>query len=198
MRNFFARGMAIASLGMAGMLAGGCIALQTPDERDEEVARQHALARDVAGLKQDRTAVQTQLAALQAEVRSLQEQQRQAQELRSHMAAMENQMVAMDGTYKNRLAQLKTALDQESQNRQKAIDSTINAVSQEIADTVTKTQKPAPAPASAAQQKYTVQKGDTLAAISKAFGVTIDALKTANGISGNLIREGQVLTIPGR
>ena len=43
-----------------------------------------------------------------------------------------------------------------------------------------------------------MQKGDTLAAISKAFGVTIDALKTANGISGNLIREGQVLTIPGR
>ena len=38
---------------------------------EREVDRQYALARDVAALKQDRNAIQSQLAALQAEVRSL-------------------------------------------------------------------------------------------------------------------------------
>jgi LysM repeat protein len=52
---------------------------------------------------------------------------------------------------------------------------------------------PAPAPP---QQTYTVQQGDTLAAIAQRFGTTVAALQAANGIEDpNEIFVGQVLVI---
>ncbi|HLF00425.1 MAG TPA: LysM peptidoglycan-binding domain-containing protein [Anaerolineales bacterium] len=44
---------------------------------------------------------------------------------------------------------------------------------------------------------HTVQRGDTLYKIAIKFGVTIDAIKAANGLKSNTIRIGQVLVIPG-
>lgn len=44
--------------------------------------------------------------------------------------------------------------------------------------------------------KYTVKKGDNLSRIASRNGVSLSALRRANGISGDLIRPGQVLTIP--
>lgn len=47
--------------------------------------------------------------------------------------------------------------------------------------------------------KYTVKAGDTLYSIAKKFNVTVSALAKANNITNyNLIRVGQVLTIPGK
>ena len=43
---------------------------------------------------------------------------------------------------------------------------------------------------------YVVKKGDSLYSIANKFGVNVEALKNVNGISGNLINIGQVLTIP--
>jgi hypothetical protein len=43
---------------------------------------------------------------------------------------------------------------------------------------------------------YTVDDGDTLWAISQRHGVTVDALRRANGLTGDLIHPGDVLTIP--
>lgn len=44
---------------------------------------------------------------------------------------------------------------------------------------------------------YTVQRGDTLTAIAKKYGTTVEALVASNGIKNkNLIYTGQVLTIP--
>lgn len=43
---------------------------------------------------------------------------------------------------------------------------------------------------------YTVQPGDTLYSISRKFGVTVDALRQKNNISGNALSPGQVLSIP--
>lgn len=43
---------------------------------------------------------------------------------------------------------------------------------------------------------HTVIKGDTLYNISKRYAVTVEALQTANNISGNNIGLGQVLTVP--
>jgi len=45
-------------------------------------------------------------------------------------------------------------------------------------------------------QTYVVKAGDTLYSISRAFGVTIEALKAANGLTGTLIYAGTVLYIP--
>lgn len=46
---------------------------------------------------------------------------------------------------------------------------------------------------------YTVKKGDTLYGIAKKYGTTVEALVSTNGITNkNLIRVGQVLTIPAK
>ncbi len=44
--------------------------------------------------------------------------------------------------------------------------------------------------------KYTVKRGDNLSRIASRHSVTLAALRRSNGISGDLIRPGQVLTIP--
>jgi LysM repeat protein len=44
---------------------------------------------------------------------------------------------------------------------------------------------------------YRVRRGDTLSGIARRFGVTVDALRTANSLRGDRILVGQVLVIPG-
>lgn len=44
---------------------------------------------------------------------------------------------------------------------------------------------------------YTVQSGDTLWSIAKKFGISVEELKAANGLTNNLLQLGQVLKIPG-
>lgn len=66
--------------------------------------------------------------------------------------------------------------------------------------TAVETAPPAPPPTAPPppppQQTYTVQQGDTLAAIAQQFGTTVQALQTANGIEDpNEILIGQVLVI---
>lgn len=43
---------------------------------------------------------------------------------------------------------------------------------------------------------HVVQSGDTLYSISRRYGTTVDAIKQRNGLTDNLIRPGQKLTIP--
>ena len=50
--------------------------------------------------------------------------------------------------------------------------------------------------ASALADSYTVVKNDTLWGLSKKYGVSVSALKKANGVSGHLIYVGQKLQIP--
>lgn len=47
-----------------------------------------------------------------------------------------------------------------------------------------------------ATHSYTVRQGDTLGHIATRFGVSVRALKRANGLSGDLIRTGETLRIP--
>jgi len=47
-----------------------------------------------------------------------------------------------------------------------------------------------------AEERYIVKPGDSLYTISKAFGVSIEALKMANGLEGDSIRPKQALSIP--
>ncbi|RYD21166.1 MAG: LysM peptidoglycan-binding domain-containing protein [Verrucomicrobiaceae bacterium] len=55
--------------------------------------------------------------------------------------------------------------------------------------------KPKPKPKST---RYVVKKGDSLSAIASRTGASVSSIKSANGISGTLIRPGQSLTIPKR
>lgn len=45
---------------------------------------------------------------------------------------------------------------------------------------------------------YTVRRGDTLNAIARRAGVSVTALRAANGLTGSLIRTGQKLRVPPR
>ncbi|MDE0835296.1 MAG: LysM peptidoglycan-binding domain-containing protein [Akkermansiaceae bacterium] len=53
--------------------------------------------------------------------------------------------------------------------------------------------KPKPKPKAV---RYKVRKGDNLTKIGRKYGVSVSSLRRANGISGDLIRIGQVLKIP--
>jgi LysM repeat protein len=56
-----------------------------------------------------------------------------------------------------------------------------------------------PEPPSGEQRTYTVQAGDSLRSIAERFGVTVEAILDANGLTpeeGDAIRPGQVLIIP--
>jgi len=49
----------------------------------------------------------------------------------------------------------------------------------------------------AAERVHVVQPGDTLFAIARRFGVSVEALRTANGLPDDRIQPGQVLVVPG-
>ena len=49
---------------------------------------------------------------------------------------------------------------------------------------------------STAQGEYVAQKGDSLAAIAKAFNVSLTSLQKANGLKSTSLRVGQKLVIP--
>lgn len=66
---------------------------------------------------------------------------------------------------------------------------------------VAATPKPKPKPVVKAKPKpksvtYVVKSGDSLSAIAGRTGSSVSSIKSANGISGTLIRPGQVLKIP--
>ncbi|WP_424992321.1 peptidoglycan DD-metalloendopeptidase family protein [Oceaniradius stylonematis] len=57
---------------------------------------------------------------------------------------------------------------------------------------------PAATPSASLQGgRYTVQSGDTLSAISRRTGASVAAIKRTNGLSSDMVRVGQRLTIPG-
>lgn len=51
--------------------------------------------------------------------------------------------------------------------------------------------------APARTQRYTVQRGDTLSAIARKYGISLNALRSANKLKSSRISVGAVLTIPG-
>ncbi|MBE0564645.1 MAG: LysM peptidoglycan-binding domain-containing M23 family metallopeptidase [Krumholzibacteria bacterium] len=49
--------------------------------------------------------------------------------------------------------------------------------------------------APAAEARYTVRRGDNLTVIARHFGTSVDALRRANGLQGDLLGVGQILRI---
>ena len=61
---------------------------------------------------------------------------------------------------------------------------------------VQKTPPPTEKPAFTEYEEYVVQKGATLTAIAKAYGVSIETIKKANNKTTDALRIGEKLKIP--
>ncbi len=57
---------------------------------------------------------------------------------------------------------------------------------------------PPPATTTSGGTTHNIQKGDSLWGLSRRYGVSIDAIRQANNLSGDTIITGQPLIIPGR
>ena len=76
---------------------------------------------------------------------------------------------------------------------------TTSATSSQKANTTkAATQKTTPKATTASPSTHTIKKGETLSVIARKYGVTIAALKTANGLKNDNIRAGQKLKIPAK
>lgn len=76
--------------------------------------------------------------------------------------------------------------------------STSSAAAQKPKPVVVKA-KPKPKPKPKPQStRYVVKKGDTLSGIASRYGSSVSKIRSANGISGSLIRPGQKLIVPKR
>jgi peptidoglycan endopeptidase LytE len=54
-----------------------------------------------------------------------------------------------------------------------------------------------PAPEAESEAVHRVRRGESLSRIARLYGTTVAAITTANGLSGDLIRVGQLLRVTG-
>ena len=111
--------------------------------------------------------------------------------------AMKNEIESL----KAEVAALKGAVAELRREMHGQRDEIVRDLSKKIATI----QPPAPKGGSSTPQKprptgpcyeYTVQSGDTLSLISKAFGTTVQKIKDMNGMKGDALRVGQKLNVP--
>lgn len=198
-----------AGLGVAALGVGGCVLLEPAGTRDIQIAQQQRLSRDLAELRRQQRGRAAHMAALQDDVRAVhelrakvialaEENQAQAgkvQELERRVVDAEGRIRSLSNTMTQQMDRLRSALTQEEQTRKKSVSEVIKIVSQTVEGAVQNVRRYV-APPSAEKQTYTIVRGDTLSAISAAFGVSIEAIKKANNLKSDTIREGQALTIP--
>jgi LysM repeat protein len=195
--------------GLLLLLGTGCASIQTEDavnQQSQEIASLKADFRaDLNTLAEDRQRLLNQLDVQRQETAQLRGQIRQLQD---RLDLVEKQAAAGDVTYRQKLQELQRTIADESKLRATAIQSVVTEVSSVVASKTNQLQaqqqqlmksleEAQKAAAEAPQYEYVVQKGDTLAAISKAAGVPIESLQKANGLrKGSPVRVGMKLVIP--
>jgi len=201
----------VAALGSLALFIQGCESFYYSEEQDlaaqQNLALQQNLrqsadqsSREVAALRSDLHAFQESQKQLYAVIDELrQENNARAQEiekLRSLVASLESRVSTSDNAWRSDMASFKDKL---GQDQQKAMTKLTSNLADEMARNLNQIrQSTESARASSSAQEYTVQAGDTVSAIAKAFNTTPDALRSANGIKGDRIRIGQKLKIPSR
>jgi len=99
------------------------------------------------------------------------------------------------------VAALKGAISELRREMGAQRDDIVRDLSKKIATIQPPAPKPTPGPAPKPRPtgpcyEYTVQSGDTLSLISKAFGTTVQKIKDMNGMKGDALRVGQKLNVP--
>lgn len=117
-------------------------------------------------------------------VNAINELQRQVQAL-----SQSNQSLSQE------LAAIKKQFASDSEARQAQMSRIVERAVKETA-TAVKSSEPAASGPDVECIEYTVQKGATLSAIAKAYGVSVEDIKKVNKMGGDMVREGQKLLIP--
>ena len=163
-------------LPVAGLLFG-CTTLQTPQQRQQDAARQqaarrmadenlHRLQGKVESVEMDNARLAQELQQLRSEVRSL---NNQVSRLGSGMQSIESR---------------------QARDKQEVIDQ----VSKRVGTLIQK--QAAAAPKRSSGREHIVESGHTLSAIASAYGTSVKAIKQANHLKSDTIRVGQKLYIP--
>ncbi len=131
--------------------------------------------------------ISMQMRSLQDEhakaVNAINELQRQMQTLSQNNQAITQELAAM-----------KRQLSSDLEARQAQMSKIVERAVKETA-TAVKSSEPSSGP-DVECVEYTVQKGATLSAIAKAYGVSVEDIKKVNKMGGDMVREGQRLLIP--
>ncbi len=166
-------------IGFSSMiLLSGCETLQTPQQRQQEAARQQAANRyneeRVRNLQGQMESVSTDYGRLMQQIQQLQEQIRACN---SQIAQLNSNMQALEA------------------KQAREMQETIDRVQKLLARTAAS--RPAPSTSSHGPgREHTVEKGHTLSAIAQAYGTTVEAIKKANNLKSDNIYVGQKLFIP--
>lgn len=180
------------------LAAAGCVAFETPEQQDLRMQQMASMNSDVQTLMSER---QQMVQVLEQSRQENAQLGMKVKDLSDRLDLVEQRFGTLDSSYRRKLEDLQRTIASESAARQTAIKDVVHATSQSIATTANKLQAQQRQAVKAAvegapQGDYVVQKGDTLAAIAKAFGVTTASLGRANNLKGGMVRPGQKLVIP--
>lgn len=196
-------------LGGLALFIQGCESLYYNEEQDLALQQERLLMqqnmrqtadqsnREVATLRSDLHAFQESQKQLYAVIDELrQENSARAQEiekLRGLVASLETRVSTTDNAWRNDMTQFRDKL---GQDQQRAMNKLTSNLADEMARNLNQIRQSTESTRAAAAQTYTVQAGDTISAIAAAFRTTPEAIRTANGMKGDIIRIGQKLRIP--
>jgi LysM repeat protein len=184
--------MSASILGSLLMLLSGCAMFEgwnsTGSASDSSQTTQYSYLEDqlkrlterVAGLEQSNANLQRDLTDLQTRLGQLQ-------------SGASSQVSAAE------LQQLRTQVQQLQIQQEKEKQAILDQLAKEIAGLAASKRATRPTADTGTADvgyEYTVKQGDTLAALSKLYGVSVAAIKKANNLSNDTLRVGQKLFIP--
>ncbi len=159
---------------VAAFAAGGAFAQAGSFMRDQAVAEMQRVSAQVDVLASNQEELATRIRgteSLKAEIESLRAE----------------------------VASLRGALSEIRRDMQSQRGEIVQDLSKKIASMQPRETKPAAAPRqtySGPCYEYTVQSGDTLSLIAKAFGTKVQKIKDINGMKSDMLRVGQKINVP--
>lgn len=155
-----------------------CVQAQTVFKTPQEAVKYYEeLVGTLAGQVRN---LQDENAKLSGSVQSVQRQ--------LEAIARNNEMLTKD------IADLRKQIAADSEKREKQLGKLADRL-KAAANTPAKASRPA-VPSVTEYEEYVVQRGATLTAISKAYGVSVDSIRKANNMTSDILRVGDKLKIP--
>lgn len=147
-------------------------------------AQSNSFIRDQAVAEMQRVSAQVDVIATNQEDLSL--RLRNAEAMKSEIENLRAEIAALKGAI--------SEIRREVQGQRGEI---VRDLSKKIASMQPPAPKPTPRPTySGPCYEYTVQSGDTLSLIAKAFGTTVQKIKDVNGMKSDMLRVGQKVNVP--